>query len=283
MGACRLHHAVAATSGSEWRRWSRTVASRPMARRGSTAARAETLAALTSMGTATARQLGQAVPALDRKAATGARQVVRGNAGRAHAPAVEPRLRRRNRARPPERRGPIRSTHGRSLRRGSGASRSPARTSAIGAAELARGLRRPLRSGHARRSAVVGGLDGGHDARGARGHRRGRSGSHGRRCRMDSPRRAPTGSEASHGSRSCRRSIRRRWVGKNARGTSATSPSSVETVFDRNGNAGPTIWVDGRVVGGWAQRKSGEVAYALLADDPDEADESGRRRGRALA
>ena len=38
-------------------------------------------------------------------------------------------------------------------------------------------------------------------------------------------------------------------------------------VFD-NGNAGPTIWVDGRVVGGWAQRKSGEVAYRLLTDVP---------------
>ena len=39
-------------------------------------------------------------------------------------------------------------------------------------------------------------------------------------------------------------------------------------MFDRNGNAGPTIWVDGRVVGGWAQRKSGEIAYKLLADVP---------------
>ena len=39
-------------------------------------------------------------------------------------------------------------------------------------------------------------------------------------------------------------------------------------VFDTNGNAGPTIWVDGRVVGGWAQRKSGEIACKLLADVP---------------
>ncbi len=38
------------------------------------------------------------------------------------------------------------------------------------------------------------------------------------------------------------------------------------SVFDVNGNAGPTIWVDGHVVGGWAQRKSGEIAYELLAD-----------------
>jgi hypothetical protein len=38
------------------------------------------------------------------------------------------------------------------------------------------------------------------------------------------------------------------------------------TLFDRNGNAGPTVWWDGRIVGGWAQRKDGEVAYRLLED-----------------
>ena len=37
-------------------------------------------------------------------------------------------------------------------------------------------------------------------------------------------------------------------------------------LFDRNGNAGPTIWLDGRVVGGWAQRRSGEVVHRLLED-----------------
>ncbi len=37
-------------------------------------------------------------------------------------------------------------------------------------------------------------------------------------------------------------------------------------LFDRNGNIGPTVWVDGRVVGGWAQRKSGEVVTRLLED-----------------
>ncbi len=35
-------------------------------------------------------------------------------------------------------------------------------------------------------------------------------------------------------------------------------------LFDRNGNAGPTVWSNGRVVGGWAQRPDGEVAYELL-------------------
>jgi hypothetical protein len=37
-------------------------------------------------------------------------------------------------------------------------------------------------------------------------------------------------------------------------------------LFDRNGNAGPAIWWDGRVVGGWAQRASGEVVLRLLTD-----------------
>jgi len=36
------------------------------------------------------------------------------------------------------------------------------------------------------------------------------------------------------------------------------------TLFDRNGNAGPTVWVDGRIVGGWSQRENGDVVYRLL-------------------
>ena len=37
-------------------------------------------------------------------------------------------------------------------------------------------------------------------------------------------------------------------------------------VFDRSGNIGPTVWMDGRIVGGWAQRKDGEVVTKLLED-----------------
>jgi hypothetical protein len=37
-------------------------------------------------------------------------------------------------------------------------------------------------------------------------------------------------------------------------------------LFDRSGNVGPTVWVDGHIVGGWAQRADGEIAYRLLAD-----------------
>ena len=43
-------------------------------------------------------------------------------------------------------------------------------------------------------------------------------------------------------------------------------------LFDTVGNAGPTIWVDGRIVGGWAVRKDGEIAYQLLEDVGREAE-----------
>jgi hypothetical protein len=39
-----------------------------------------------------------------------------------------------------------------------------------------------------------------------------------------------------------------------------------KALFDVNGNAGPTIWLNGRVVGGWAQRADGEIALRLLED-----------------
>ena len=37
-------------------------------------------------------------------------------------------------------------------------------------------------------------------------------------------------------------------------------------VFDRTGNIGPTIWLDGRIVGGWAVRRDGHVAHRLFED-----------------
>jgi hypothetical protein len=45
-------------------------------------------------------------------------------------------------------------------------------------------------------------------------------------------------------------------------------------LFDRNGNAGPTIWLDGHVVGGWAQRATGEVVLRLLEDVGADATEA---------
>ena len=42
-------------------------------------------------------------------------------------------------------------------------------------------------------------------------------------------------------------------------------------LFDRTGNIGPTVWWAGRIVGGWAQRATGEVVYRLLEDIGAEA------------
>jgi hypothetical protein len=42
-------------------------------------------------------------------------------------------------------------------------------------------------------------------------------------------------------------------------------------LFDRNGNAGPTVWWNGRIVGGWAGRKDGEIVFRLLEDVGAEA------------
>ncbi|MGI8336227.1 winged helix DNA-binding domain-containing protein [Actinomadura scrupuli] len=52
-------------------------------------------------------------------------------------------------------------------------------------------------------------------------------------------------------------------------------------LFDRTGNIGPTIWWDGRIVGGWAQRPDGEVAVRLLEDvGADAADAVRAEAGR---
>jgi hypothetical protein len=42
-------------------------------------------------------------------------------------------------------------------------------------------------------------------------------------------------------------------------------------LFDRSGNAGPTVWWCGRVVGGWAQRPDGEIRVQLLEDAGEDA------------
>lgn len=37
-------------------------------------------------------------------------------------------------------------------------------------------------------------------------------------------------------------------------------------LFDTNGNIGPTVWWQGRIVGGWAQRPDGAIALHVLED-----------------
>lgn len=45
------------------------------------------------------------------------------------------------------------------------------------------------------------------------------------------------------------------------------APELRPALFDRSGNVGPTVWWDGRVVGGWAQRPDGEVVWRVLDEE----------------
>lgn len=54
-------------------------------------------------------------------------------------------------------------------------------------------------------------------------------------------------------------------------------------LFDRNGNAGPTVWLDGRIIGGWAQRDDGEIVVRLLEDAGAEVAHAADAEAAALA
>lgn len=53
-------------------------------------------------------------------------------------------------------------------------------------------------------------------------------------------------------------------------------------LFDRSGNIGPTVWWQGRIVGGWAQRRDGEIAVRLLEDIGAEAEAAITAEARRL-
>lgn len=48
-------------------------------------------------------------------------------------------------------------------------------------------------------------------------------------------------------------------------------PGHRAELFDRSGNIGPTVWWNGRIIGGWAQRPDGEPVWRLLTDPGSEA------------
>ncbi|GAA2790503.1 winged helix DNA-binding domain-containing protein [Streptomyces showdoensis] len=48
-------------------------------------------------------------------------------------------------------------------------------------------------------------------------------------------------------------------------------PDHRPALFDRSGNIGPTVWWDGRIVGGWAQRPDGVIVHRFLTDVGAEA------------
>jgi Winged helix DNA-binding domain len=56
-----------------------------------------------------------------------------------------------------------------------------------------------------------------------------------------------------------------------------------ERLFDVNGNVAPTVWADGRIVGGWTRRPDGEIAFGLLEDIGAEASAAVAAEAAALA
>lgn len=60
-------------------------------------------------------------------------------------------------------------------------------------------------------------------------------------------------------------------------------PAGAADAFDRNGNAGPTLWVDGRVVGAWAQHRDGRLLTHWFEPVPAERREQLAGRLAVLA
>ncbi|MCX3062815.1 winged helix DNA-binding domain-containing protein [Streptomyces beihaiensis] len=62
------------------------------------------------------------------------------------------------------------------------------------------------------------------------------------------------------------------------------APKLRPALFDRSGNIGPTVWWNGRVVGGWAQDREGRVVWRLLDRKAGrEAEQAVRREAGRLS
>ena len=84
-----------------------------------------------------------------------------------------------------------------------------------------------------------------------------------------------TSSRWRRGSRCCLRWIPPRWAGI---GRDWYLPAAHRAVlFDRTGNIGPSIWCDGRIVGGWAQRADATDRLAAAGRHRRRPDRRGRR------
>ena len=144
------------------------------------------------------------------------------------------------------------------------------------AAALARGVR--ARDGG--RPQVVDGVAGDGGAPGAGGDRaRGGVAGRGHGVRRRRRRRSGGGARGALGGAAARRSTRRRWGGSERDWYLA--PELWPSLFDRSGNVGPTVWWNGRVVGGWAQRTDGEIVWRLLdGAERGAGGRGGRGRGR---
>ncbi|MFJ8161948.1 winged helix DNA-binding domain-containing protein [Streptomyces sp. NPDC096136] len=51
-------------------------------------------------------------------------------------------------------------------------------------------------------------------------------------------------------------------------------PAHRPALFDYAGNIGPTVWWNGEIVGGWAQRSDGEIVWRLLGSPGRDAEEA---------
>jgi hypothetical protein len=60
-------------------------------------------------------------------------------------------------------------------------------------------------------------------------------------------------------------------------------PAGAAHAFDRMGNAGPTVWVDGQVAGAWDQRPDGEIRTRLFTDLDRSHRSAVEERARELA
>lgn len=60
-------------------------------------------------------------------------------------------------------------------------------------------------------------------------------------------------------------------------------PAHRPALFDYAGNIGPTVWWNGEIVGGWAQRSDGEVVWRLLGSPGREAEEAVAAEAARLA
>ncbi|MFF9404257.1 winged helix DNA-binding domain-containing protein [Streptomyces anandii] len=62
------------------------------------------------------------------------------------------------------------------------------------------------------------------------------------------------------------------------------APGLRAALFDRSGNVGPTVWWNGRVIGGWAQRADGAVVWRVLDPEgvPSEAEAATAGQAAAL-
>nr|WP_202524286.1 crosslink repair DNA glycosylase YcaQ family protein [Kitasatospora sp. SID7827] len=60
------------------------------------------------------------------------------------------------------------------------------------------------------------------------------------------------------------------------------APEHRPELTDRSGNLGPTVWWNGRVIGGWAQLPDGELAFELFTDPGRAARDAVTARAAAL-